>query len=242
MLENIKQNNCFLISGVIFCMSATVDPELLELVQGHVNQLSTDLDKMKFENQEEMNNLWLMLKSIQEKLQVEHEKRFEKLERAQDVLQTNQNDLYHEIDAVHQEQSSAAVKVDNLVITQDDLHHEIDALHKEQSSTAVKMDNLVANQDVVHHKMGALHQKQRSTAVRLDNVVTNQGILHREIEALSQEQSSTTVKVDRLHISQEAFQQRVMELESHSNCGISYGKYTLDNILPSQYYFLSQFV
>ena len=214
MLENFKQNNCFLISGVILCMSATVDPELLELVQGHVNQLSTDLDKIKFENQEEMNNLWLVLKSIQEKLQVEHEKRFEKLERAQDVLQTNQNDLYHEIDAIHQKQSSAAVK----------------------------MDNLVANQDVVRHKMGALHQEQRSTAVRLDNVVTNQGILHREIETLSQEQSSTTVKVDRLHISQEAFQQRVMDLESHSNCGISYGKYTLDNILPSNHYFLSQFV
>ena len=122
--------NCFLISGIILCMSATIDPELLELVQEHVNQLSTDVNKMKFENQEEMNNLWLVIKHIHEKLQVEHEKRFEKLERAQDVLQTNQDDLYHEIDA---------------------------------------------------------------------------------------------------------FQQRVTELESHSNCGVSYGKYKLDNILPSSF-------
>ena len=123
------------------CTSATVDPELLELVQGHVIQLSTDVVKMKFENQEEMNNLWLVVKNIQEKLRVEHEKRFEKLERAQHVLQTTQNDLHHEIDAVH----------------------------------------------------------------------------------------------DRLHISQEAFQQRVAELESHSNCGSSYGKYKLENILPSSF-------
>ena len=96
-------------------MSATVDPELLELVQEHVNQLSTDVNKMKFENQEEISNLWLVVKNIHEKLQVEHEKRFEKLERAQDVLQTNQDDLHHEIDAVHQEQSSTAVKVCNVV-------------------------------------------------------------------------------------------------------------------------------
>ena len=67
MLENFKQN-CFLISGIILCMSATIDPELLELVQGHVNQLSTDVNKMKFENQEEMNNLWLVIKHIHEKL------------------------------------------------------------------------------------------------------------------------------------------------------------------------------
>ena len=236
-------------------MSATVDPKLLKLVQEHVNQLSTDVNKMKFENQEEINNLWLVVKSIHEKLQVEHEKRFEKLERAQDVLQTNQDNLHHEIDAVrqqqsstavkvdnlvtnqddlhqqmdalHQEQSSTAVKVDNLATNQDDLHHELDTLHQEQSSTAVKVDNLVTTQDDLHNEMNALHQEQSSTAVKVDNLVTNQDDLHHELDALHQEQSSTAVKVDRL--------QRVMELESHSNCGVSYGKYKLDSILPSSF-------
>ena len=202
-------------------MSATVDPELLELVRGHVSQLSTDVNKMKFENQVEMNDLQLVVKNIEEKLQVEHEKRFENLERTQDVL--------------HQEQSSTAIKVDNLVTNQDVLHHEMDALHQEQSSTGVQVDNLVTNQDVLHHEMDALYQEQSSTAVRLDNVVTNQDIVHHEVDALSQEQSSTAVKVDRLRISQEAFQQRVTELENHSNCGISFGKYKLDNILPSSF-------
>ena len=137
------------------------------------------------------------------------------------------------MDAVHQEQSSTAVKVDNLVTTQDDLHHEMNALHQEQSSTAVKVDNLVTNQDDLRHEMDALHQEQSSTAVKVDNLVINQDDLHHEMDALHQKQSSTDVKVDRLHINQEAFQQRVMELESHSNCGVSYGKYKLDNILPS---------
>ena len=130
-------------------MSATVDPELLELVQGHVNQLSTDLDKMKFENQEEMNNLWLVVKNIHEKLQVEHKKRFEKLQRAQDVLQTNQDDL-------HQEQSSIAVKVNNLATEQDNLHHEIHALHQGQSSTAVKVDQINIRQEAVQQRVAAL--------------------------------------------------------------------------------------
>ena len=63
------------------------------------------------------------------------------------MLQTNQDDLYHKIDAVHQQQSSTAVKVDNLVTTEDDLHHEMDALHQEQSSTAVKVDRLHHSQE-----------------------------------------------------------------------------------------------
>ena len=174
-------------------MSATIDPELLELVRGHVSQLSTDVNKMKFENQEEMNDLWLVVKNIEEKLQAEHEKRFENLERAQDVL------------------------------------------HQKQRSTAIKVDNLVTNQDVLHHEMDALHQEQSSTDVRLDNVVTDQDIVHHEVDALSQEQSSTAVKVGRLRIRQEAFQQRVTELENHNNCGISFGKYKLDNILLSSF-------
>ena len=139
------------------------------------------------------------------------------------------------MDALHQEQSSTAVKVDNLVTNQDVLHHEIDALRQEQSSTAVKADNLVTTQDDLHNEMNALHQEHSSTAVKVDNLVTNQDDLHHELDALHQEQSSTAVKVDRLHISQEAFQQRVMELESHSNCGVSYGKYKLDSILPSSF-------
>ena len=38
-------------------MNATIDPELLKLVREDVSQLSTDVEKMKFENQNEMNNL-----------------------------------------------------------------------------------------------------------------------------------------------------------------------------------------
>ena len=65
-------------------MSATIDPELLKLVREHVSQLSTDVEKMKFENQNEMNNVRLVRRNIERNLQ-EHKKWYEKLERARNV-------------------------------------------------------------------------------------------------------------------------------------------------------------
>ena len=62
-------------------MSATIDPELLKLVRQHVSLLSTDVEKMKFEHQKEMNNVRLMCKNIERNLQ-ELEKWCEKLEGA----------------------------------------------------------------------------------------------------------------------------------------------------------------
>ena len=163
-------------------MSAIVDPGLLELVQAHVSQLSTDVGKMKFENQEEMNNLWLVVKNIQEKLQVEHKKRFEKLERAQDVLQINQDDLCHQIDAVHQEQTSTAVKVDNLITNQDVLHHEMEALSQEQSSTAEKVDRLHVSQEAFQQRVMELESHSNCGIsygkYELDNILPPFPVFH----------------------------------------------------------------
>ena len=57
MLETFK--HVFLILGVMLCMNATADHELVKLVSEHVTQLSADVNKMKFKNQEDMDNLGL---------------------------------------------------------------------------------------------------------------------------------------------------------------------------------------
>ena len=146
MLEKLK--HVFLVLGVMLCMNATVDRELVKLVSEHVTRLSADVHKMKFKNQEDMGNLGLQLKNIEQHLQT----RIEKLARAQDVLQ--------------QEQMSTASKVDEQNLLQDVVQHEIDVLHQEQSSTTVKLDNLATNQDVLQHEMDMLHQELESNRLQ----------------------------------------------------------------------------
>ena len=216
MLEKFK--HVFLVLGVMLCVNASVNHELVKLVREHVTQLSADVEKMKFENQKSMHNLGLELKNMEQHLKI----RIEKLERAQDVLQ--------------RKQISTAVKVDNLATNQDVQQHEMDTLHQEHRSTAVKVDNLATNQNVLQHEMDTLHQEHSSTAVKVDNLATKQDVLQHEMDTLHQEHSSTAVKLDQLQSSHEASLQRVTDLESQNNCSvpvtISYGKYKLHIILP----------
>ena len=150
MLEKFK--HVFLVLGVMLCMNATVDHELVKLVREHVTQLSADVYTMKFENQKYKDKLALELKNMERHLKT----RIEKLERAQDVLQ--------------REQMSFAVKVDNLATNQDVLQHQMDTLHQEQSSTAVKVDYLATNIDVLQHEMNVRRQEQSCTAANLDQL------------------------------------------------------------------------
>ena len=83
MLEKFK--HVFLVLGVTLCMNPTVDHELVKLVREHVTQLSADVYRMKFENQEYKSS-----------------------------LSANVNVVQREVDVLHQELSSTAVKLDQL--------------------------------------------------------------------------------------------------------------------------------
>ena len=230
MLEKFK--HVFLVLGVMLCMNASVDHELVKLVREHVTQLSVDVDKMKFENQEDMHNLGLELKNMEQRLKI----RIEKLERAQDALQQEQMSTAFKVVELTTSQNLLQLHQSSLSANVNVVQREIDVLHQEQSSTAAKVDNLATNQDVLQHKMDTLHQEQGSTAVKLDNLVTNQDVLQHEMDTLHQEQSSTAVKLDQLQNSHKASLQRVTDLESQNNCSvpvtISYGNYKLHIILP----------
>ena len=82
-------------------MNATVDADLAKVVQQHVCQLSSDLEKMNFETEEEMNDLKEELKKFQLVLQ-ELEKRVVKIEEKHDILQQEQNSTSSKVDAVEQ--------------------------------------------------------------------------------------------------------------------------------------------
>ena len=90
-------------------------------------------------------------------------------------------------------------------LLQDVVQHEIDVLHQEQSSTAVKVDNLATNQDVLQHEMDTLHQEQSCTAVKLDQLQSShKASLQRVTDLERQKKYSVPVTISygkyKLHI------------------------------------------
>ena len=135
----MASNYVFLVLGVALCVNATVDSELVKVMQEHVTKLSSDVNKMAFESQGEMQNLKEMLENTREYLQ-NCKKRFENIEHAQNIMQ--------------QELSSTAANVDILKTEQEILQEEL-------STTSDKVEQLKTNQE-------ALQQRQSSSSARID--------------------------------------------------------------------------
>ena len=81
-------------------MNATMDPDLLKLVQQHVHDLKTDVETLTFEVQEDRERVSLALKEISSSL-AELETRFEKvqssLSQKMDVLHIDMEDVQQRV-------------------------------------------------------------------------------------------------------------------------------------------------
>ena len=69
-------------------MNATIDSEVAKMVKEHVCKLSNEVEKMTFENQEEMNYLKIMLDNIQLNLQ-----EFDNFKRSQEAVEQRVTEL-----------------------------------------------------------------------------------------------------------------------------------------------------
>ena len=81
-------------------MNATVDPELLKLVQQHVNTLKTDVEQLTFEVQEDRERVLQALKDISTRLE-ELEASVASVQREQDILKQEQSSLTEKMDCLH---------------------------------------------------------------------------------------------------------------------------------------------
>lgn len=109
------------------CMKANVDPELLKLVQQHVDTLTTDVKQMTFEVQEDRKLVLqkLMASTIWQK---ELEGKVESVQRALEVVKQDHSLLLKTVDAL---QST----VDTRVVSE---QHEQKFVKEEQSSLLKK--------------------------------------------------------------------------------------------------------
>ena len=80
-------------SGTILCMNATMDPDLLKLVQQHVHDLMTDVEKLTFEVQEDRERFSLALASNLEEMET-------RLDRMQVEQEAIKRDLSQKIECV----------------------------------------------------------------------------------------------------------------------------------------------
>ena len=81
-------------------MNATVDPDLLRLVQHHVIALSNDAEALAFEVKEDRHRVLKALREIFTKLE-KLEKRVTSVECEQEVIKENQSSLSNKVDALH---------------------------------------------------------------------------------------------------------------------------------------------
>ena len=81
-------------------MNATVDPDLLRLVQHHVIALSNDVEALAFEVKEDRHRVLKALREIFTKLE-KLEKRVTSVECEQEVIKENQSSLSNKVDALH---------------------------------------------------------------------------------------------------------------------------------------------
>ena len=81
-------------------MNASMDPDLLKLVQQNVNTLKTEVDQLTFEVQEDKERVSQALKDISTRLD-ELEARFLNMRREQEVLKQEQSSLSEKVDFLH---------------------------------------------------------------------------------------------------------------------------------------------
>ena len=90
--------NLTFVSGTILCMNATLDPDLFKLVQQHVRDLMTDVEKLTFEVQDDRERFSLTLADVLSNLE-EMETRLDRMQLAQEATK---RDLSQKIERVEQ--------------------------------------------------------------------------------------------------------------------------------------------
>ena len=114
-------------------MSASIDHELVKVVQEHMSILSTEVKNMKFEKKEELDNVQRNLRDFEQKLQK----------------------LQLELDEVKQQQISVSAEVDELKSNQD-------LFYQKQISTAAEVDEIKENQEAVQQRVTVLESDKKS--------------------------------------------------------------------------------
>ena len=122
MLVGLVLSMVSFISGVILCINATIDPDLVKAVQQDLIALKNDVDKLAFEKEEERAQLKTALHDAVSDLE-ELEKRVFKVEQEQQLLTAKVQDQKNELHELKTEQANVQQRVEYLEGTKSQICH-----------------------------------------------------------------------------------------------------------------------
>jgi len=105
-------------------MNATVDPDLLNLVQQHVNTLKTDVEQLTFEVQEDKERVSQALKDISTSLE-ELEARVAAVEHEQAVMKMEHSSHSRKIDSLENNMDGTQVRLERLTSQHEDVQQRV---------------------------------------------------------------------------------------------------------------------
>ena len=128
-------------------MNATVDPDLLKLVQQHVCTLKTDVELLTFEVQGDRERVSQALKNITTRLK-ELEARVASVQYEQEVMKQKQSDVdtrvvnvEREQEIMKEERSSLSIKVDAMQTDMEDVQQRVTHIEKQRSCQSCPEEN-----------------------------------------------------------------------------------------------------
>ncbi|KAJ7375990.1 hypothetical protein OS493_037542 [Desmophyllum pertusum] len=119
--------------GTILCMNATMDPDLLKLVQHNVNTLRTDVDQLTFEVQEDRERVSRALNDMSTSLD-ELEARIASMQCEQEVMKQEHSSLSNKVDALQTDMETEQEDVKLLKSQQEDVQQRVAHVEDQLSS------------------------------------------------------------------------------------------------------------
>ena len=115
-------------------MNPTVDPDLLKLVQQHVNVLKTDVDQMTLELKEDKERVLQALEDISTSLE-ELEARVASVQQEQEVMKQEQSSLSNKMDNLETDMDRTQVQLKSLKCQQEDMQQQFANMEEKMNST-----------------------------------------------------------------------------------------------------------
>ena len=113
-------------TGAILCMNATIDPDLVKMVQQDVNALKNDVDKLTFEQEVNRENVKKALQDAVRDLEELHD-RVTLVDHEQEVIKQNQRTLCDKV-------STTQGQISELRSEQEDVQRRVTFLEDQQNS------------------------------------------------------------------------------------------------------------
>ena len=201
-------------------MNATIDPNLVKMVQHDVNALQNDVDKLKFEEEVNRDNLKkalqdavIDLEELQKRVTVVGQEQ-EIIKREQEVIKVDQSSLCENVKCTQGQISELKSEQEDVLQRVQDLGEYLDTRVSivEQEQDVVKQE-----QQVMKEEQKVIKQEQEVVKQEQEIIKYKHEVIKQDHISLCDKVSTTKDQISALQSEQEDVQRRVTYLEDQQN-------------------------